>query len=135
MRLGATGARALLLSSLAEQEGPGGAPTLTGGAPSWLARSRAWRSPASSASAFSISWALRSRLTAPENLVISQTPVRCSSGTACAWPSWCWVGAISTRDFRPFSIRSRCSGLRLRQQASFSSHTQSSAGSVAGVPA
>jgi hypothetical protein len=32
-----------------------------------LARSRAWRSAASSASAFSVSWALRSRLTAPDH--------------------------------------------------------------------
>jgi hypothetical protein len=80
----------------------------------WLARSRAWRSAASSASARSTSRVLRSRLTAPENLVISQTPVRFSSGTACARPGYHWVGAISTRDFSPFSRRSRCSGLRLR---------------------
>ena len=31
-----------------------------------------------------------------------------SSGTACAWPGCHWVGSISTRDFSPFSSRSRC---------------------------
>jgi len=75
-----------------------------------VARPRAWRSAASSASARSTSWVLRSRLTAPENLVIPHLPVQCSSGTARAWPRCHWVGSISTRDFSPFSTRSRSAG-------------------------
>jgi len=77
---------------------------------------------ASIASQRSTSSDLRSRLTPPWNLVISHLPTRFSSAVGIAWPGWYWLDSTSTRAFRPFSTRSRSSGLAVQKQASLPSH-------------
>ena len=92
--------------------------------------SHAWRSAASSASAFSTSRVLRSRLTPPENF--GDLP---DAGTVLVRDGLRLAQLVLGRrdqhqGFQALLHPQLLLGLRLRQQASFSSHTQSSAGSV-----